>query len=110
MSGFTNCNVGTSTWLTATGTVCITSAPAQLYGVLCHGTGTGGFQVFASVSGTTTNALSGPVWAYATVTGATVNAAVYFPFARDFPNGFSITSLPSADPKLTIFWSPTPGQ
>lgn len=95
---------------TATGTICITSANAQLQGILFHGTGTGMIRVFAGVTSTVTTSaapLAGPIWAYATVTGATVNAAVYYPFPANCSGGLTVVIGPSADPKITLFWNPT---
>jgi len=99
-------NIGTPAYVTVTGYQCITSAGAEIYGVLVHGTGTGGFQLFSSNTATAATAVTGPVWTYATVGGATVNSAVYYPLAATFPAGFCVRQLPSADPKLTLFWRP----
>lgn len=93
---------------TATGTVSISTVNAALRGVLFHGTGTGFVHLFAGVTSTVTSGTTylGRVIAYATVTGATANAAVYVPFPAYCNNGLTAVIGASADPALTIFWDP----
>lgn len=100
---------GVATYLTATGYQCITSGASQIIGVLVHSSATGGFQVFSSNTATASTAISGVVYR-AIATGGTANAAIYFPFPADMQTGFCIRNIPSLDPKLTLFWAPTPGQ
>lgn len=102
-----NQNFGVATYLTATGYQCIASGPSQIIGVLVQSSATGGFQIFASNTATSSTAISGVVYR-AIATGGTANAAIYFPFPADMPTGFCIRNAPSADPKLTLFWSPSP--
>jgi hypothetical protein len=96
---------GVATYVTATGYQCITSGSAKILGVLVHSSATGGFQMFSSSTATAATALSGIVYR-AIATGGTANAAIYFPFPWDTQNGFCIRNIPSADPKLTLFWIP----
>lgn len=96
-------------YATATGTVCITSANARLQGILFHGTGTGKIMLFAGVTSTVTTGsspISGNIIAYATVAGATANQALYLPFPANCNGGITAVIGPSADPKITLFWSP----
>lgn len=95
--------------VTATGTVCITSANAAIIGVLFTGTGTGAVQLFAGVTSTGAANLLGKIVAYATVGGATANAAVYYPFPAVCSGGITLVMGGSADPNLTLFWNPTGG-
>lgn len=102
---------GTPYRVTATGTVCITSANGAIIGVLFQGTGTGFVRIFAGVTSTVTASAAhlGQIIAYATVTGATANAAVYYPFPAVCSGGITLVMGPSADPSLTLFWNPTGG-
>ena len=109
MAGIANLEVGTPTYVTATGYQCITSAPAAILGVLVQATATGGFQLFSSNTATAATAISGPVYR-AIATGGTANSAIYFPFPAHMPTGFCLRNLPADDPKLTLFWVGTPGQ
>lgn len=94
-----NVNIGTATYSTATGYSCITSGPATVYGVLVHGSSSCGFQLFSSSTATAATAVCAPVSAS--------SKAVYFPIQTEFPTGFCLRNVPSLDPKLTLFWSPT---
>ena len=100
-------NIGVPVYLTATGTICITSGAAELYSILVHGSATGGFALYPGVSGsaTTSNALTGNVYAYAT-TGVTINPGLLFSMPSAWPRGLTVVVLPSADPRLTLFWRP----
>ena len=103
---------GTATYLSATGTVCITSANARIIGVMFNGTGTGKLSIFAGVTSTATSSaapLSGQIIAYSTAADATVNKAVYFPFPAYASGGITTVVGGSADPKVTLFWSPVGG-
>jgi hypothetical protein len=109
---------GTPFRVTATGTVCITSANAALLGILFQGTGTGSLKLFAGVTATLTSNVAagvtsainlGRIVAYATVTGATANAAVYYPFPAVCSGGITVVMEGSADPSVTLFWNPTGG-
>ena len=97
---------GTPYYATATGYVCVTSADAAIIGVLFAGTGTGTLEIFSGVTATAASAIGGVIRAYVTATGATANAAVFMPFPAVFNDGFCVRVGPSADPRLTIFWSP----
>lgn len=93
--------------VTATGTVNITTVNAMIHGVLFNGTGTGIAQIFAGATSTGASALLGRIVAYATVTGNTANGSIYFPFPSDAIGGITVVTEGSADPRLTLFWSPT---
>ena len=108
MSGIVGTNVGTSTYVVASGFSCITSGPAELYGVLLKATATGTFQIFSSNTATASTAICGVI-GYTTQAGTTANMALYFPFPRDFPAGFCVSVIGS-DPSTTLFWNPKPGQ
>ena len=96
---------GTPYYGTATGYVCVTSADAAIIGVLFQGTGTGTLEIFRGVTATAASAI-GVVRAYLTAAGATANSAVWYPFPAVLNDGFCIRVGPSADPRLTLFWSP----
>ena len=100
---------GTATRLTATGTVCITSANSAIIGVLFQGTGTGTLRLFAGVTSTGTAADLGNVIAYATATGATANAAVFFPMPAYCSGGITAVVGGSLDPSITLYWKPVGG-
>lgn len=102
---------GTATRLTATGTVCITSGNSAVIGVLFQGTGTGTLRLFAGVTSTVTASAEhlGNVIAYATVTGATANAAVFFPMPAYCSGGITTVVGGSLDPSITLYWKPVGG-
>ena len=92
---------------TATGTVNISAVNSYVRGILFTGTGTGKVQLFAGTTSTgAAAALGAQIVAYATVTGATANSAVYFPFPAYASGGLTMVVGGSADPKLTLFWNP----
>jgi hypothetical protein len=100
---------GTPTRLTATGTVCITSANACILGIAFQGTGTGFLTLFAGVTSTAPATLLGVVRAFTTVGGATANQALYFPFPAYCPSGITTIVGATADPSITLFWNPVGG-
>ena len=105
MSGHVSSNVGTPTYVSTTGTICITSGACELYGFIIKGTATGTVQLWAST--TATSPMSGAL-GYTTLGGSTANPVpLYFPFPVALPTGLTITHL-SSDPNLTLFWKPTP--
>ena len=104
-------NFGNAYRVTATGTVCITSANAYIIGVAFQGSGTGSLHIFA---GTTSTATASATWlglirAYSTVGGATANQALYFPFPAYCSGGITLQTPGTADPSLTLFWNPAGG-
>ena len=104
-------NFGTATRLTATGTVCITSANAYIIGVAFQGTGTGSLRLFAGLTATATSGATylGQLLAYATINGATANQSLYVPFPAYCSGGITTMVPPTADPSLTLFWCPAGG-
>ena len=103
---------GTPYYVTVTGATVITSANAQIIGILFQSTGTANLQIWAGTTATATSAgvpLSGVIRAYPTAADATVNKAVYFPFPAYASGGITINMGASADPRLTLFWNPTGG-
>lgn len=100
-----------ATRLTATGTVCITSANAYIQGIMFQGTGTGSLKLFAGVTSTSTASAVylGQVVAYATVGGATINTAVYYTFPAYCSGGITTQMPGTADPSVTLFWNPAGG-
>lgn len=105
-----NNTFGNAYRVTATGTVCITSANAAIIGVLFQGTGTGFCRIFAGVTSSgSASADLGILRAYTTVAGVTANAAVYFPFPAVCSGGITLVMGGSADPSLTLFWNPLGG-
>lgn len=106
MSTTVSSNLGVPTYVTATGYSCITSGAAELFGVLCHGTGTASYALYSSNTATSSTAVTGQVTVYATVAGATANSAVLHNLSIAFPTGFCFRVGPSADPKITLFWRP----
>lgn len=96
---------GTAYYATATGAVCITSAPSAIQGVLFQGSATGSCQFFAGVTATG-SPISGSIRAYATTGAATANPAAWYPFPAVCASGFCVIVGGSLDPKLTIFWNP----
>ena len=105
MSGHVSSNVGTPTYVSTTGTICITSGACELYGFIIKGTATGTVQIFG---GTTISPLLSGALGYTTLGGSTANPVpLYFPFPVSLPTGFTIRHL-SSDPNLTLFWRATP--
>lgn len=104
-------NFGTAHRLTATGTVCITSANAYIIGVAFQGTGTGSLHIFAGLTSTATSSATwlGRLVANTTVSGATVNPMVYFPFPAYCSGGITTQVPATADPSITLFWNPAGG-
>ena len=98
---------GTAKYISATGTVAITSAAGRLLGFIQHGTATNGITLWnckSSASATATYALSDVIYAYGTTGAATVNPAVWMPFPAVFNNGLVVDVLGSADPNVTLFY------
>ena len=103
---------GKAQQFTATGASCITSANAYIIGILFQGTGTGTLQLFAGVTATSTasgSPISQTIRAFTTAAAATVNSAVYFPFPAYASGGITVNVGASADPAITLFWSPAGG-
>lgn len=100
-------NYGTATYVTATGPVCITSANAQIIGILFQASATQAVTIYANTTATTP--ISGVVRGYSTTGSATTQPAVYVPFPANCSGGITISSSVSGDPKLTLFWNPTGG-
>lgn len=104
---------GQATQLTATGTVVITSANAQIIGILFNGSATNRLQIFAGLtstvaSGSAAQLHTGTIVGYAT-TGVTANPALYIPFPAYASGGITTVVPGSADPKVTLFWNPAGG-
>lgn len=103
-------NYGTAFVATATGAVCITSANAQIIGVLVQSSATGSFQLWAGTTATGAGArLSHLVRAYTTTGSATAQSAVWYPFPAYASGGITLNVGGSLDPKLTLFWNPVGG-
>lgn len=103
-------NYGTAYLATATGAVCITSANAQVIGVLFQGSATGTLQIWAGTTATgAASGLSHIIRAFVTTGSATAQSAVYFPFPAYASGGITINVGASTDPKLTLFWNPVGG-
>lgn len=102
---------GTSTRVVATGPTVITSANAQIIGVLFCGTGTGSVSIFAGVTATSTGggALLATVVGYATVPVVAPNPANYVPFPANCSGGITLNLGATTDPCVTLFWNPTGG-
>lgn len=95
---------GTPRYFTVAGATCVTSSPAQIVGILFHGTSTGEIQIWAGVTATT-NPISGAITAF-TTSQSTLNSFVYCPFPAYCSGGFSVNIIGSNDPKITLFWNP----
>ena len=109
MSGQVSSNVGTPTYVSTTGALCITSGACELFGVLIKGTATATVQIFSSNTATGRTQLSGAL-GYTTLGGSTANPVpLFIDFPAALPTGFSIIHA-SSDPNLTLFWRSTPGQ
>ena len=95
-----------ATRLVATGLTCISSVSGgvNVIGLLFGGTGTASIQLFKGV--TASSSLSGVIRAYATVAGASVNAAVWYPFPAWSSSGLTVNVGATLDPDITIFWNP----
>ena len=89
---------GKAYYATATGYFCVSSGPAQIIGVLVHGSATGGFQIFTSNTATAATAICGVVSAS--------GYARFIDMPLDVHAGFCVRNVPSLDPKLTLFWVP----
>lgn len=92
--------VGTATRVTGTGKSCITSANANLIGVLCcaSATTTGGVQFFHGV--TASNSATGLI-VFASGSGAQFVAVPAY-----ISGGITINVGAAANPDLTLFWNP----
>ena len=98
---------GVATRVTTTGYTTITSGPARLIGAMANSTGTCSFSFYsckATASCSTTVGSNNIV--YATVAGATANSAIFYPFPAQMVNGVVVHLGGSADPRVTLFWSP----
>lgn len=103
---------GTAQVLSATGTSVISSGNSYIIGILFQGTGTGSLVLCAGTTSTSTTSgkpLSGVIRAFGTAAGGTVNSAVYFPFPAYASGGITAVVGSSADPAITLFWSPAGG-
>ena len=100
-------NFGTPVECSATAFLTITTAPSTIIGILFHGTGTGLidgiYNCKSTTSATAATRLASQIIAYATVTGATANAAVYYPYPAACTEGVVVDIGASADPKVTLF-------
>lgn len=95
---------GRSTRLVATGLSTLSSANAHIIGIMFTGTGTGSLAIYHGVTASGTVAF---VRAYATAATATVNTAVYYPCPAYCSGGVTVGVGASADPNITLFWSPS---
>lgn len=102
-------SAGAAFRVTATGTVCVTTANAAIIGVMFNGTGTGSVLIFAGPTSTGASALLGKIVAYPTVAGVTANQAVYYPFPAIASGGITLQTPGTTDAALTLFWNPTGG-
>ena len=100
---------GNASYVTVVGATVITSANAQIIGILFQSTATGDIQIWAGTTASGAAALSGVIRAYATTGAATVQSAVYIPFPAYASGGISINVVGAQDPKLTLFWNPAGG-
>ena len=87
---------------TATATsLCVTSANANVVGILWSGSATGAIQIWSGVTAT------------ATALATTLSGIIRFtaPEFRACPanciGGFTISSSIASDPSFTLFWNPT---
>ena len=97
---------GQVTRVTTTGTVAITSANAQLIGILCASSGTCSVQIFAGV---TTSASVSPVLRFQVTVVQTIPAPQYLSYPANLSGGFTVKLGAAADPEITLFWNPTGG-
>ena len=103
---------GAAYYFSATGAVVVTSANAQIIGVLFHGTATNGCRIYAGTTATATSAgapLGGLIRANATTGSATANPATYYPFPAYASGGITLAPLASLDVNITLFWNPAGG-
>ena len=103
---------GNATYVSVTGAQVLTSANAQIIGILFQSSATGSIQIWAGTTATTTAAgapLSNVIRAYVTTGAATAQPAVYLPFPAYASGGITINVQGSLDPKLTLFWNPAGG-
>ncbi len=107
---------GQSTLITSTVTasgIVITSANAQIIGVLMHGSGTAILEIFTgttvNVAGTTVTPRLRSVNGVSAFSG-TVGARFY-PVGADCPGGITVNwrAEPTEAGMLTLFWNPTGG-
>ena len=98
-----------STFLgTATGVTTISSAPCAVYGVLFQGSATGGIRIYdaaSTASATASSAMTHDIITVVTVEGTVITAS-YIPIPGMTRNGLTVDLMPSADPKLTLFYDP----
>ena len=100
--------VGTAKYFATTGATCVTSANANLIGVLFQGSATASIQLWAGTTATGTGLLSGVIRAAVTVV-TTVLPAQYFPFPAYASGGITVNVAGAGDPSITLFWSPAGG-
>ena len=105
-------NFGNAYRVTATGTVCITTANAYIIGIAFQGTGTNIALLFAGSTSTGAGYL-GRLVANATALNATVNSMTYYDFPAYCSGGITLmnagTTQGSLDPSITLFWNPAGG-
>ena len=104
--------VGTAYRATVAGVTCVTSANANIMGILFTGTATGTCQIWAGTTATATSngvPLSGIIRAFVTTGAATSQSAVWYPFPAYASGGFTIDVGGAQDPSLTLFWNPAGG-
>ena len=97
---------GNATRVVTSGLSTITSANAQLIGILFNGTATGSAILFCGVTASVSVA---KIRAYPTVAGATANQAVYYDTPAYCSGGITIDMGTTGDPDVTLFWNPTGG-
>ena len=103
--------VGTA-YNTATATaICLTSANANIIGVLFQSSATCAIQIWAGVTATSTVAgkpLSGIIRAAGTATLGFVQGS-FVPFPAYASGGITVNITGANDPSITLFWSPAGG-
>ena len=98
---------GKASLVQVAGATCLTSANANIIGVLLYSSATGNVQIWAGTTATGAGVLSGII---RQTTGAVSAApALYVPFPAYASGGISISIGASNDPQITLFWNPAGG-
>lgn len=98
---------GTPTLVTTSGAACLTSANAQLIGVLLQSTATSAIQFWQGVTATS-NPITGVVRGWQT-TAATMQPAIYLPIPALCSGGITYNVSAASDVRITLFWNPVGG-
>ncbi len=101
---------GNGTLIITSGAACLTSANAQIIGVLFQSTATAAIQLWQGITatGASTNAITGIVRGWQT-TAATAQQSIYLPIPAYCSGGITYNVGAASDVRITLFWNPVGG-